>query len=287
MSAPAGDDTVGSLLAAARRALAAAPADTAPREAALLLGHLLGLDEARLRARAERRVDRATAAAYRELVGRRAVGEPVAYLLGRREFYGRDFLVDARVLVPRPETEHLVEVALALELPPRPRIVDVGAGSGCIAVTLACELEAARVLASDVSLGALAVTLANARRLGVADRVACVAADGARAFDLAAVDLLVSNPPYIAPEVAESLPLDVSAHEPHEALFAADAGRSVLAALLAAATDLRPGVHLLLEIGHDQADWLRAKVASQPALELVELVRDYGGHERTAVVRRG
>src|SRR5262249_44965248 len=144
------------LLREGRRRLAAG-AFAAPREAALLLGAVLGLTEAQAMARDDQAVPPAAAARFEALLERRPAGEPVAYRLGSREFYGRRFAVDPRVLIPRPETEHVVEAALALALPPAPRILDVGTGSGCLAVTLALELPGAFAAAGDLSPGALAV----------------------------------------------------------------------------------------------------------------------------------
>jgi release factor glutamine methyltransferase len=223
---------------------------------------------------------------FEELLERRLAGEPVAYLVGEREFYGRPFTVDRRVLIPRPETEHLVEAALALELPEAPRVLDVGAGSGCIAVTLALELPAARVVASDVSLGALRVLRANVERHGVGGRVDAIACDLARALRLDRFDLVVSNPPYIDPAERSRLSPEVVDFEPAEALFAPDSGRAFLERLLDAALESRPGTPLLVEIGYDQSDWLATAVSQRPGLALRDVVRDYGGILRTAVLER-
>ncbi|MGH9464259.1 MAG: peptide chain release factor N(5)-glutamine methyltransferase, partial [Thermoanaerobaculia bacterium] len=135
-------ETVAVLLAGARRELSRAGIE--PREARLLLGHVLGWSEARVLARGEAEVAEASAEVFRAWVARRAAGEPFAYLTGEREFYGRVFRVDSRVLIPRPETEHLVDAALALELPGAPRFLDVGTGSGCLAITLVLERPRAR-----------------------------------------------------------------------------------------------------------------------------------------------
>lgn len=258
------------------------------REAALLLRHVLGWDEARLWARGDAEIDAADADRYRELVARRAAGEPAAYLLGHREFWGRDFLVDPRVLIPRPETEHLVEAALEVTLPAWPTILDVGTGSGCLAVTLACERarEGARTIATDRSFDALVVARTNARRHGVGDRVLLVRADLLPALSLAEIDLVVSNPPYVDREIAGALAPEVVEHEPAIALFAADGGKAVLSALLDAARELKAGATMLLEIGFDQGDWLQEVAGRRPWLELVELRRDYAGHARVGVLRR-
>ena len=280
--------TIGDLLRQGRRALAAvAGFEPSPREANLLLGHVLGLGEASLLARTGEAVAADDEARFRRLLERRLAGEPVAYLFGEREFYGRRFAVDPRVLIPRPETEHLIEAALKLDLPaPPPLILDLGTGSGAIAVTLALEIPGARVVAADLSLPALAVLRSNVRRHGVGDRVAAVRADLGAALRLDRFDLVVSNPPYVDPREAAGLSPEVRDYEPHLALFAPGAGRAVLERLLDDARALRPGVHLLAEIGYDQSGWLRSAASSRREVELVEIVRDYGGIPRTAVIRR-
>lgn len=278
--------TIGELLRDARRRLAAVPFEVARREAALLLGHILNRGEASILAHAEEAVTAAAATRFRALLDRRLTGEPVAYLFGEREFYGHPFVVDSRVLIPRPETEHLIEAVLALDLPPRPCLVDAGTGSGAIAVTLALELSHARVLATDVSLAALEVARANVRRHQVSDRIVLAQVDLVSALDLTRVDLVVSNPPYIDPVQAPALSVEVTDFEPHLALFAPGGGRMLIERLLDETTALRVGAHLIMEIGHDQSDWLEAKVAKHAAWELIEIVRDYGQIPRTAVVRR-
>jgi release factor glutamine methyltransferase len=281
---PPGTPRLGDLLREGRRRLAATDF-AAPREAGLLLGGVVGLSETQVLARDDQPAPAPAAAAFERLLARRERGEPVAYLLGVREFYGRPFAVDARVLVPRPETEHLVEAALALPLPARPRILDVGTGSGCIAVTLALELPAARVVAADLSPAALAVAAANARRLGAAGRVAAVAADLAAPLDLARFDLVVSNPPYIDPAAAATLSPEVCNFEPHLALFSPGSGESTLARLFDAGAAMRPGTHLVVEIGSGQLTPAR-RLAAASALLLAAVHRDYAGIPRVLVLRR-
>jgi release factor glutamine methyltransferase len=282
--AAAGLLVVGELLRDGRRRLGAT-AFAPPREAALLLGAVLGLAEAQVMARDDEPVPPAAAARFAALLTRRLRGEPVAYLLGGKEFYGRRFAVDERVLIPRPETEHVVEAALALRLPPAPRILDVGTGSGCLAVTLALELPGAVAVAADLSPGALAVAAANARRHGAGGRVALAASDLTAAFDLARFDLVVSNPPYVDPGEAPGLSPEVCDFEPHLALFSPGSGDATLARLFRECARLRPGVPLVVEIGSGQLD-AASRHAAAAALEIVALRRDYAGVPRVLVLRR-
>lgn len=277
--------TLGDLLEEGRQRLRALPFAPSLREAVLLLAELLDWSEARVRARTDEEADPELVRRYRSLLARREQGEPVAYLFGRKEFFGRDFVVDRRVLVPRPETEHLIERALLLPLPAAPWVVDVGTGSGAIAVTLAAESPSARVVATDLSLDALEVAKANARRHGAGDRMLFVHTDLLAGIDLGRVDLLVSNPPYVDPAEAERLSPEVVAFEPHLALFAEDGGRRAIVRLLEQARGLRPGTPILLEIGYDQADFVVAE-AARLGLDPVEITRDYAGLPRNAFLRR-
>lgn len=225
-------------------------------------------------------------ARFEDLLARRALGEPVAYLAGEREFYGRPFAVDRRVLIPRPETEHLVEEALALELPASPRLLDVGTGSGCLAVTLALEIPGARVTATDLSLGALAVARHNAHHHGVASRVALAAQDLASALDLRTFDLVVSNPPYVDRDDAAAFSPEVRDFEPHLALFAPDGGLATLTRLFEASAALRPGTPVLVEIGYGQSTAATERAVAA-GLVPVKVRSDYAAIPRTLVFRRG
>ncbi len=277
--------TIGQLLAAARLRLAATPFGASTREARLLLGHVLGLSEAQVLAREDGEVFPAAERRFRELLERRLTGEPVAYLLGEREFYGRAFHVDSRVLIPRPETEHVVEAALAERLPPKPRILDVGTGSGCLAVTLALELPGSRIVATDLSPGALAVAAKNARRLGAADQVSFVRTDLTAGLDLSGFDLVVSNPPYVDRSEMPEISPEVHEFEPHLALFPPGAGDAVLARLFACCAGLRSGIALAVEIGRGQIDAARRHAAAA-GLELAGVRQDYSGIPRVLVLRR-
>ena len=220
---------------------------------------------------------------------RRAAREPVAYITGRREFYGRAFRVTPDVLIPRPETELAIDEALAL-LAARtptssPDILDVGAGSGCLAVTLALECPDGRVVATDVSAAALAIAEGNARAHGVQSRVSFEQAPltGGR---VRAFDLVVSNPPYVAETDRDALPADVREYEPALALFGGPDGLSVMRELIpAAACALRPGGALVLEIGLGQAAAVE-RLLESAGLAWVATRADLAGTPRIVVAER-
>lgn len=276
--------TVGQLLLEAREALDGI--DSALLDAELLLGHVLDRSRAWLLAHRDAAVDEAVEARYRSLVARRARREPVAYLVGRREFYGLDLIVDARVLIPRPDTETLVEVVLeALPSGFDGIGVDVGTGSGAVALAIAHERPLARVLATDLSAGALAVASANARQLGLSHRVRFARADALTGV-VGPVAWIASNPPYISRAEAADLMPDVANYEPASALFAPERGLGLLSRLVSqASATLLPGGLLALEC----ASWQAAEVAamlggrgwSPPAIH-----RDLAGRERVVSTRR-
>jgi release factor glutamine methyltransferase len=272
--------TLDEIVTEARRTLATATPPISARESRWIVGLALGLSETALLARSDRPLGAADIDGVRRLVARRLAGEPFAYLAGEREFYGRSFLVDARVLVPRPETEHLVEETLRLPGATR-RVLDVGTGSGAIALTLALESPRDVVVGSDLSPAALAVAERNRRRLAAPARL--VGADGTRGLDLASFDVVVSNPPYVAVDDPEVEP-GVRAHEPHLALFAEDEGYAMLERLIGAAGAAAVR-WLLLEIGAGQADRIarRARAAGFPS---VRFAADLAGHPRVAILGR-
>ncbi|MCS6945485.1 MAG: peptide chain release factor N(5)-glutamine methyltransferase [Sutterellaceae bacterium] len=252
------------------------------REARALLAHVLAVPREALIADPQRPVPTAAAARFAQLAQRRRAGEPLAYLLGYCEFYGRPFAVNAAVLVPRPETETLVQLALArLRQMAAPWVLDLGTGSGCVAVTLALECAAATVLASDVSSAALAVARANAHRLGA--QVAFFQGDW-----LAAVrgpfDLIVSNPPYVA---AGDPHLAALRFEPAAALIGGDDGLAALRAIIKAApSSLRSGGWLLVEHGYDQAAAVRALLRGA-GFGAITTTRDAAGIERVTSAQAG
>ena len=217
---------------------------------------------------------------------RRRAGEPVQYLLGEWDFFGRTFRVDRRALIPRPETEHLVEEALR-EVRAPGRILDLGCGSGILAVTLALAFPAAVVVAVDVSFAALALARENAASHGVLDRVRLLGADWLSAIGSARFDLAVSNPPYVAVEERETLPVSVRDFEPHRALFASSGGVAEIARLLAdVPAVLAPGAPFLFEFGFGQRDAVAAAIETERAWTLRRFVPDLAGIPRVAVLRR-
>ena len=263
----------------------------APRlTAEVLLAHVLGWDRARVIAHLHDPLAAAARAQFRVLARRRAAGEPLQYLTGQQEFYGLTFRVTPAVLIPRPETEILVEqaVALARRSGTPVRFVDVGTGSGCIAIAVARELPGAAGCATDISAGALAVARDNALRLGVCVRVAFVRSDLLACFPPRPLfDLILSNPPYVAGAELAGLPGLVRDHEPHTALLGGESGIEVYHRLIlhAAARLATPG-HLLLEVGDGQAKAVSALIR-QAGLILEKIVQDLQGIPRCLVARSG
>lgn len=268
---------------------------SAPLAAELLLMHILGKDRAFLYAHPESVLDAEQAARYQQLIEQRAAGTPVQYLTGSQEFWGLVFEVNPSVLIPRPETEHVVEVALERLGTRRAEplnVADVGTGSGCLAVSLAHELPNAKIVATDISRPALAVAERNAQRHGFAGRIEFRRAQFLRAyladgpFPKRCFDLVVSNPPYIALDEAASLPREVREHEPHEALFAGADGVAAYPRLIEQApTFLRRGGWLVAELGHKSAPFV-AQLLQTPQWLDVRIDRDLAGIERVISAQR-
>ncbi len=253
-----------------------------PREAGLLIGHALGLSEAQIFAHGDRPCDAEQTGRIRALILRRANGVPFAYLASHREFYGRVFTVDHRVLIPRPETEHLIDVVKALKPPPR-RILDLGTGSGCIATTLALEHPQSTIVAADISIAALAVAQVNTLAHGLrAPRVQLVAADLYQGLNVADFDTVVSNPPYISTD--DDLPATVADFEPHQALFAGGDGLAFYRRLLGPETPFLRDQRVILELGANQ----RAAVEdiAQERFTTDTVTSDLAGWDRVISVKR-
>jgi release factor glutamine methyltransferase len=260
----------------------------APRlEAEVLLAHVRGCQRIALYTAFDTPVAEAERGRFRELVKRRGEGEPVAYLVGSREFFSLPFRVTPAVLVPRPETEGLVIRVLDLCRPQAgPRIVDVGTGSGAIAITLAKHLPKASITATDVSSAALAVARDNAARQGVAERIEFLECDLLDHPQAAGPwDVIVSNPPYVREDEFESLPRDVRLHEPKAALVSGPTGVEIIERLAAlAAARLVPGGWLFCEIGPAAA--AEAVLARQTGLTAEPTIADFAGLPRIVHARR-
>jgi release factor glutamine methyltransferase len=292
----------------ARLRAAHVPSHTLAAE--LLLMHAVGRDRAWLYSHPESQLAPAAAEKYFALLARRASGEPTQYLTGKQEFWGLEFEVTPAVLIPRPETEHVVEVALERLGPrglkinmrtgapgPALRIADVGTGSGCLAVALAHELPHAEIFATDISAAALEIARRNVARHKVADRIhfletnlleSVLHESQVTSHDSRLFDLIVSNPPYVARQEAADLPCEVREHEPHSALFGGPSGVEMYSQLIEQARALlRPGGILVLELGYNATGPVRAILDAQPAWTRINVTNDLAGIPRVLATERG
>jgi release factor glutamine methyltransferase len=262
----------------------------ARREAASLLAHVIARDRTYIITHAERALSPSDTRRFGEYVERRAQGEPLQYITGHQEFFNLDFEVTPDVLIPRPETELLVETALRLlsagNTPPR--ICDVGTGSGCISITILHERPSAYGVGLDISEAALRVAARNAARHQARERLAFVASDCFAALDARAAPftMIVSNPPYVAEEAFSGLQREVREHEPRVALTPGADGLCVIRRLLIDAPRfLDAGGHLLMEIGFDQHRAVEELIDPQ-VWQLLEIHQDLQGIPRTVAVRK-
>ena len=275
-------------LARARAKLVAAGIQ--PGEAALDVDvyatTILGWDKAALLAHLREPAPASLEPSFSEWIARRERREPTAYIVGVREFWGRPFIVTPAVLVPRPETEFIIEEAVPLvRSVATPRIADIGTGSGVLAVTLAAELPGASVVATDLSSEALDVARRNAERIGVATRVAFIETSYLNAVD-GEFDLIVANPPYVRDGDKPALSRDVR-HEPDVALFGGPDGlRDVGGVLDATVARTKAGGWFVMEFGFGQEEDVRRLVSSRPSLHLHRIREDLQGIARTAVIRK-
>ena len=244
-------------LAAAVEHLEAADCGSPRLNAETLLMFVLGVNRAFLYAHPERELTTEEKSRYDEVISQRAAGVPSQYITGHQEFWGLDFVVSPEVLIPRPETEHLVETVLELAREvPRPRIVDVGTGSGCIALALSNELKNAEVYGVDLSGDALEIARANAARLQLDGRVRFLRSDVLEALaEESDFDFVVSNPPYVGHDEADKVQRSVFEFEPRMAVFAGEHGLDVIRPLIEQAhVALKPGGWLAVEIGYSMRD---------------------------------
>jgi release factor glutamine methyltransferase len=281
--------TVGRLLSWTTGWLTERGSDSPRLDAEVLLAHVRGCPRIQLYTAFDEVVADEPRSRFRELVKRRGGGEPVAYLVGGREFYSLPLTVSREVLVPRPETESLVVRVLDLcREAVAPRIVDVGTGSGAIAIALAKHLPRAQVVATDVSAAALDVARANAARHGLTERIAFVESDLLAAPELAGPwDVIVSNPPYVREDEFAGLPRDVREHEPRAALVAGPRGVEVIERLAAEAVGrLQPGGWLVLEGGPAIAAEVERLLAATSGLEPGPTLKDLARLPRVFQARR-
>lgn len=273
------------------------PSDTLAAE--LLLLHVTRRDRTWLYAHPEEILDPQSIESYFSLLRRRSAGEPTQHLTGKQEFWGLEFEVTPEVLIPRPETEHLIEVALdrlavrELRSGRDPKltgeglaIVDIGTGSGCIAIALAKELPAAKIYATDISSAALAVAQRNATRLGYSDRINFLESNLLDSFSPLPFDLVISNPPYISRKETSSLPIEVRDHEPPSALYGGEEGYELYGQLIPqAAHSLKPRGLLVLELGHDSLPAVRPLLET-PQWANLHVTNDLAGIPRVLSAER-
>lgn len=282
------DTPVGRALVSAAQRLTGAGCENPRLDAQVLLAHVLGTDRTWLFAHHDHPLTEDQAEAFTELVVRRIHREPVAYLLGRKEFYGLDFAVDERVLIPRPETEMLVDFLLAHVQADKKRtfvVADVGTGSGAIAVTTAALAPNTHIYALDISPDALAVAEENGRRLAPKARLHFQQSDLLDALPEAA-DVIVANLPYVTDGEYPQLAPEIRQYEPQLALTAGDKGLDVIKRLLGQVRKhLKPNGLVLLEIGHDQGESVKQLAEAMcPRPRFVGLRQDYSGHARMVTV---
>jgi release factor glutamine methyltransferase len=284
--------TIGRLLQWTKDYLAEHHVDQPRLCAELLLAHVMGWAKIELYTRFDVEPSEDQRGALRELIRRAARQEPIAYLIGHKEFFSLSFAVTPAVLIPRPETETLVEQAVtrlrAMGLD-SPRVLDLATGSGCIAVTIAHQCPAAAVVACDISPQAVAVAKKNAERHGVAERVDVRAGDlyDALRDNEPLFHLIAANPPYLADDELDALPATVRDYEPRAALVA---GQDALALhrqiIVGGPKWLRPGGWLMLEVAFNQAAAVRTLLADRPEFDQIHTTRDGLGHERVLAARR-
>ncbi len=280
--------TIGRLLDWTAKFLAQKGSEFPRLDTEVLLSHALGCKRIELYTRFEEPATEEARARFKELIRRRLEGCPVAYLVGRKEFFSLEFEVNPAVLIPRPDTETLVVEALRLAREmPEPHIVDIGTGSGAIAIAIAKQHRTAQLTVTDISAEALAVARRNAAKHGLAERIRFLQGD---LFEPLPAEerfhFILSNPPYIAQEELATLPIGVRDYEPHTALNGGPGGYAVFDRLIREAPrHLRPGGYLIMEIGAPQEAPARQRIEALGGYELGPTVKDGSGHPRVLAAR--
>jgi release factor glutamine methyltransferase len=276
--------TIGEALRDAADRTAAAKADATPWDARILLAHALG-GASPLALDPRLTLDPSVAGRFAAMWEKRLMGVPVQHLIGEWDFYGRAFRVDGRALVPRPETEILVEQALK-EAPAARRVLDAGTGSGIIAITYLLERPEASAVALDISLDALSLARENAMRHAIGPRLSLVASDWLSALGNVRFDVVLSNPPYLAIGESPHLPPTVRDHDPRRALFAGEDGLTAIRLLLATLPPyLEPGGLLVFEIGFGQSEAVRSEILARPTWRFLRIEPDLEGIPRICIAR--
>ena len=281
--------TVRDILNESTKALEAADIPSARLDAEVLLSFCLGCDRLEFYKNPVMTISETQLNAFRNLIARRLQWEPVAYITGRKEFWSFTLEVNSSVLIPRPDTEIIIEEALNIyrnftSLPVR--ILDIGTGSGAIVIALAKEIPGAKVVATDISIAALSLAQKNAATLGLKEKIDFRQGNLFEPVD-GLFDIIVSNPPYIAAKEYEELPVSVKAFEPREALFAGESGLGFYEKLIyQAAGFLQKNGWLLLEIGAKQEAGIRGIIEGSGFYDSIEMRRDYAGLPRVIKARR-
>jgi len=281
--------TIAEAITEGTRLLREANVDEDRRAASVLLGCVLSMDRAQLIIRSKDEIERSRFEEFLGFIRRRAAGEPLQHITGHQEFFGLDFTVNRDVLIPRPETEFLVERVMAFSRnTPAPLIADIGTGSGCIAVALAVNIADARIIATDISPSAIEVARANARRHGVEARIEFLTGDllAPLAGREGAIDILASNPPYVPTSRPDMVQREVRDWEPGVALFGGEEGIDFYRRLLDESLPfVKTGGWLVCEIGYSQLEAVR-KMIDPRAWSLIEVTEDLQGIARTLTIKK-
>jgi release factor glutamine methyltransferase len=280
--------TIGRLLDWTAKFLAQKGSEFPRLDTEVLLSQALGCKRIELYTRFEEPASEEVRARFKELIRRRLEGCPVAYLVGRKEFFSLEFEVSPAVLIPRPDTETLVVEALRLAREmPEPHIIDIGTGSGAIAVAVAKQHKTVKVTATDISAEALAVAGRNAAKHGLAERIRFLQGDLFEPVPSEEqFDFILSNPPYIAQEDMARLPVGVRQYEPHAALNGGPGGYAVFDRLIREAPQhLRPGGYLIVEIGSPQEGPARQRIEAHGGYDVGPTIKDGSGHPRVLLAR--
>lgn len=280
--------TIGEAIQKAAQILRSAGVPEARREAGSLLSFVLGKDRTFLISHAEDQLGKDSLEKFQAIVERRAKGEPLQYIVGVQDFFGREFRVTPDVLIPRPETELLVEAALEIVTDVASFVCDVGTGSGCIAITLLCELHEVQVVAVDKSMAAIEIAKLNAVKHSVSNRILFAVSDCFQSLDSSQnqFDLIVSNPPYVSGAVLAGLQREVRDHEPMLALSPGPDGLSIIRRLLREAPPfLKNKGHMLMEIGFGQSEEVE-RLVDAAVWNLLEIRPDLQGIPRIVVLQK-